>query len=368
MKNKNFFRNAITIIGISISSAFAAQAVIIVDNNPTAPVAQNDLQAAIDNAPAGSTIYLQPSPTSYGSVTLTKNINLVGRSSSETGYVSTVSQIYIQAGSSNSSFKGLEVSSIGQNTHYTTDIIENISIKECKVNSITVGDYGGAIYSKGKNWTIEGNNIDAISGYFGIENLIVRNNLISSLSFYEASSIFVAQNIFKPGNVYIQNADINNSGTILNISNSIFLGNSTYTGATCNLSGKVNLQNCLSYDYGGGTYTFTDVADSHTVVFTGMLYNQNPLFVSVNPNAPSTQAEYSIANYGFNYLTDDLHLQAGSPAKLAGQGGVDLGIYHNYDFRNAGNPFGIPTMKITNAASSVPAGSNLQITITAKAQ
>ena len=59
-------------------SATSEAAIIRVDNRPGRPADFPDLGAAISKAQAGDTIYIAGSDITYGSVVLTKRLNLIG--------------------------------------------------------------------------------------------------------------------------------------------------------------------------------------------------------------------------------------------------------------------------------------------------
>lgn len=368
MRNLNIFRKTAAVAAVLAGTFIYAQSVIIVDNNTVQPGVQNNLQTAVNAAPAGSIIYIQPSPTSYGEVNISKKLTLVGARHSSNDLKTMVETIQLNDGAKDTTIKGLHVTS-SIRLAPSTPLMENITIKECKIANLTTY-YNSS--EKAKNWVIQGNVIGLLQTY-DVEDLIFKNNLFTgSLYFYISSpSILLTQNIFL-GNGTINFSD-SGQGNKLTISNSIFITNSrSYGNQGINITGRVDIQNSLTYNYGStGVYNFQqDNSDGYTTQFTGMKLNQDPKFVYVNPSqSPATQDAYSIANNSeLNFTSDNLKLQASSPAKGAGISGEDLGIYQNYDFRNIGNPFGIPTIKIDNYASSVPAGSNLTVTVTAKAQ
>lgn len=368
MRNLNIFRKTAAVAAVLAGTFIYAQSVIIVDNNTVQPGVQNNLQTAVNAAPAGSIIYIQPSPTSYGEVNISKKLTLVGARHSSNDLKTMVGSIVLNDGAKDTTIKGLEISSSVRLGSGLT-LMENITIKECRINGLTLYYSGN---EKVKNWVIEGNVIASLGTYV-VEDFILKNNLFTGgLSFYRSSpSILLTQNIFL-GNDTINFSD-SGQGNKLTISNSIFITNSrSYGNQGRSITGRVDIQNSLTYNYGStGVYNFQqDNSDGYTTQFTGMKLNQDPKFVYVNPSqSPANQDAYSIANNSeLNFTSDNLKLQASSPAKGAGISGEDLGIYQNYDFRNIGNPFGIPTIKIDNFSSSVPAGSNLTVTVTAKAQ
>lgn len=368
MRNLNIFRKTAAVAAVLAGTFIYAQSVIIVDNNTVQPGVQNNLQTAVNAAPAGSIIYIQPSPTSYGEVNISKKLTLVGARHSSNDLKTMVGSIVLNDGAKDTTIKGLEISSSVRLGSGLT-LMENITIKECRINGLTLYYSGN---EKVKNWVIEGNVIASLGTYV-VEDLIFKNNLFTgSLYFYRsAPSILLTQNIFLGyGTIYFSDSG---QGNKLVVSNSIFITNSrAYGNSGASINGRVDIQNSLTYNYGStGVYNFTEsTSDGYTTQFTGMKLNQDPKFVYVNPSqSPANGDAYSIANNSeLNFTSDNLKLQASSPAKGAGISGEDLGIYQNYDFRNIGNPFGIPTIKIDNFSSSVPAGSNLTVTVTAKAQ
>ena len=352
---------------IMTGAAMSAQTVIIVDNNSTQPGVATDLQTAINSAAAGSTIYVQPSSTSYGNVEIAKKITLVGAKHSGEDLSSKVGTISLINGAKDTVIKGLTTSTIYNNS---AQLLENITVKECNITSMFGLSYNSTSNNP-KNWVIEGNNIANLYAYYNVQDVVVKNNIIKNLTVYKTATMLVTQNIFL-GNGSINYYD-ESTGNKMVISNSIFLTNSRAYGNTgATITGRIDIQNSLTYNYGtSGVYNFAEsTTDNYVSQYTGMKLNQDPKFVFVNPaQNPANAAAYSIANdSSLNFETDNLKLQATSPAKGAGVAGEDLGLYQNYDFRNVGNPFGIPTLKIGTYSSSVPAGSNLSVSVTAKAQ
>jgi len=57
-----------------VAHAFA-QTTLTVDNSPNSGAMYQSVQAAIDASAVGDTIYIHPSPTSYGNITVTKTFH-----------------------------------------------------------------------------------------------------------------------------------------------------------------------------------------------------------------------------------------------------------------------------------------------------
>ena len=120
------------------SSALMAQTIHIVNNTPGAAADFTSVQAAIDAASNGHIIYIQQSPTSYGNITVNKELTLVGRSHHETNsaYRTTLGNITIAAGASNTTINGMsfnEIFSSGAGS------INNLLIKECYFRDYDLG-------------------------------------------------------------------------------------------------------------------------------------------------------------------------------------------------------------------------------------
>ena len=115
MKNLFTLRKTVSLIFmLTFSSALMAQTIHIVNNTPGAAADFTSLQAAIDAASNGHIIYIQQSPTSYGNITINKELTLVGRSHRETNsnYRTILGHITIASGASDTTINGLYFDSI----------------------------------------------------------------------------------------------------------------------------------------------------------------------------------------------------------------------------------------------------------------
>ncbi len=171
-----------------LSFAIIAEATIInVDNKPNRPSGYvANLSAAISNASAGDTIFIYPSNTTYGSITVTKKLHLFGFGYDGTdGYNSTLNYLYLDTTSTPSSnptgttIQGLDISYVnGQKPNIT-----NITIAGNRVRSyVSVG-------TGCSNWIIKNN-------YF--ENSVYVNN---------ATSIVISNNVFRGHSYGIQSSN-----------------------------------------------------------------------------------------------------------------------------------------------------------------
>lgn len=334
--NLTFHRILATAFMLMALSFTCAQNVITVDNNSTNAADYNSLQTAINAASSGDILYVQQSNLSYGDINVTKPLTIIGRSHNETNYVTQLGNLNIR--SSNVVVRGLVVGQLIIQAA-TNTAISNIQVKECRSGLVMMG----ANYPV-SNVVLQGNRFeDRLHQYTNATNIMVMNNFITGeIRSYQPQTFLFTQNIVYGGALY----NLGDANGILQVSNSMFFGG-YWQGSTIPTSGRYKVQNCLTWNDTYGTYVFGASENPANSVENCIL--------STNPGLE-------------NYLTlDGLELAAGSPAIGAGFGGEDLGVYYNYDFSPEGNPIGYPTITIDSAPSSVAAGGDLNITVTAEA-
>jgi len=287
----------------------------------------NTLQDAIDGVSSGDTIYVEPSPYSYGSATLAKKVILIGAgyflnyndSTQASKNESMVGELNFINGSEGSVISGLYI------YRQFPDNTKNWYLIEIDVDSITLqrnyiygemlycnsgdGDCAGyAISIDGnrkaviiqQNWIetslvgATGTSNSCIVAHLGpFENLIFRNNFlwsrnsVTNRSLYETTSnpttgISIYNNIF--------------SGDVHTL-NTLHLNNILISGSFFNETGSVvnNLSNSDQYPVG----------------------NNNQLNISMS----SVFENYS------SYIDNGYILKTGSPAIGAGINGGDCGIF-----------------------------------------
>jgi len=320
-----------------IAFSFAYSTVINVDNDPNRPNGYySNLQLAINNASIGDTIYLYPSNTSYGDITIKKRIHIFGGgyNGNTSGYLSKIDELILDTATSpssnpsGSSFQGLT--------------IENIYCSKTNISNIIVsGNFLHYIYN-------------VISLRYNCSGWLITNNLINSyLSLYNNGSIIICNNIFKGG--YSNNSGINGSNaSSVVISHNLFM-NFNYFGTVYNASISDNIFICKE-EYTTGTQmafnTFTNnisYRDGATNDYdlppmsntgTGNLSNTNPLFID-----GTLTGEY--------VYTKDYHLQSNSPAKAAATDGTEIGPYGGSNPFVWGGAFTIPKIIMTNITNPV---------------
>ena len=365
MKTLRLFLSLLVLSCVGTVTA-VAQTILVVDNNPGTNAAYTDVQAAHDAAAAGDIIYVQPSASVYGAITITKPITIVGRSHSEPNKESYIGNINIEA--SNVEVKGIRLNTLRIRPTTPNPIpIAGIRIYECEflINSIGLNTQNAVNVS---NVEYRGNHIrDLISINRDASDVLISNNLItsSSIQVFSSSNTVFANNVFRTRNtgVSIQNEDTNFP---LNFFNNMFVGNSP-NQINVNLADNAfGLQNNLFYNFGAGDFGVT-TSSGGSVNNNAPLLNVDPLFTDVDASDNGSFA-------GFGAFTiedrpaDDFSLQMGSPALTASINGDELGVYNTgFRFQKLGNPRGIPLLDILNYDSAVPAGGTINVTVRARA-
>ncbi len=348
-----------------VSVASFAQTTWTVDNRPGTTAQFSSVQAAHDAAQAGDFIYIHPSPNSYGTISIKKKIHLRGIGHGPelaNGEHATLASITLSrnategTNASGSSMSGLEINNIGDANEFA---FTNILIQN---NRIT----GYLNFYQAYNYIIQGNIFSSTSGPFNInfQNSAHANNIISHNIFNAAFNSSPTSAIF---NNLIASDTVSNNLIIMNfngatntffnnclnptMNNNMFvLGTTAVIASITTNNSTINFQNCLTFDYGGGTVA--------TLSGTNNLNNTNPQFLTIG----------TPANPGFLY-TNNYKLATGSPAINAGSDGDDLGIYgQGFLFQMNGYPFDLPyptQINITNAI--VEAGGTLQVNFKAEA-
>lgn len=311
-------------VGLSL---YANSTVHRVNSAPGSSAPYSTVQAAHDAASQNDTLYLEASAFSYGSLTVTKKLVIIG-----TGYflsqnpqtqainsASVISYIYFNAGSSGSKITGCQV---GYIVVAANDILINR-------NYITTnGSYG-------------------IQNYGAISNLIITQNYITNpyyQSYYVLYFSYAANNVLISNNYifgYMSSTTEFNSIVANNVINGyLYFYNTTYKNNI--ISGYFADYNCsYSYNICDGTQMGNSNNNQQNVVWAN-------IFVGATGN--STDGQWK--------------LKSGSPALGAGEGGVDCGMYGGpYPYILSGMP-NIPAIYYFNAPS-VPSNT-INVSIKAK--
>ena len=393
-KNIVFFFALVTHLAI-------AQTIRIADNNANAPTGANiftganALQNAINAAVVNDIVYVQPSPTTYGTANINKKITLRGIGGYATGqpFYSNVGAITLTNTSDNLSnasgtiVEGLNVAypnniNVGTQSGINPYTLQDVTISNCIVSgrinrvagyqpatNLTIKNCSTGIYMDATTPTTQlyiynchlyapdGNPITLRLGQF--TNVIISNNMIFQATPFRfdgavVSGAVMANNNFLGGTATSSSNFSNSYMADWLVTNNIFYGfapNSTLTTVferntyTNNIS--IGTTNNALPPAGTGTGN----------TGSGNKPGENPLFV----NAPLNTA------YTGN---EDFNLQASSPAKNAGFDGTDMGITGggypvtegNIKFKNTA----IPVITVFTPVSIVPQNQPVKANIKAK--
>lgn len=353
-----------------VSASFTIQAqshVFYVDNNPGSPVnnAQNNynsVQAAVNAAQAGDTIYIQPSPNGYGDIQMTKKLTIYGIGHNpelNAGKRANVNNILFRYGNaSGSKISGLNIQGIYlDNTTYSNNdvIIFNNQIVTINGNGQT-GHADRAIISGNFFYNNGG---DAIS-VGQAQDWVFSHNLVHQESTYWGAHSFSSFNdttIFD-NNIILtrQTGDGSQDIRVFNACNSTQIQNNIFIFTSTSLDNFTNLGSNSALTFKNNlTYSVTTALNP--LVGTNNIDDTDPKFTSFNSNN-------SLNNVSNNYT-----FQVGSPAIGVGSDGNDLGVMNgSFPFSMRGYPTELPYLRdfvINNNILS--AGTNLDINIKADA-
>lgn len=319
-------KKTITILSLAFTALTANAAVKTVSNNANSPGQYTDLQAAITAATNNDTLYVHGSQNTYGSVTITKPLTIIGAGAlpNKDFYFATLignmtlayNGLYTSS-ASGSTIIGCKVTAIILNAgNGTVAGISNVTITRNNLGVFSFSQVGGAGQSAlaHNNISIYNNIINTFSGGTFIKNSIIRNNFITylqNIGDVNAGTVLIANNIFFN---YL-------NATNATISNNVFY--STSSSSALNAITFCSVSNNCFYST-ARTYVTSDIIYGNNNGSNNIL-NQDPLFVYYDPLAAVVDA-YTQLNPAVGPFAD-FNLQAGSPCLLAGSDALDLGIY-----------------------------------------
>ena len=398
------FRKFLVLILIVLATGVNAQTIRIADNNSTRPTGANiypTLQAAVNAAVPGDLVYVQPSPTSYGDITIDRQITLRGIGfntgkdialSSTVGNIGLTNTVTNATNASGTVIEGVVANIIymGFQTGTFSYTFQNITISNCSVNFI----FHGTGYMPASNITIQ-----TCSVYYlylneaTVSQLLVYGNFFTGgiicgtyanvggtpacCSSYGGtmSSVIFSNNII----TQTTNNQFNTTVSAMAITNNIFIGGTDKPGSRF-ISGRLTDATVTNNIFYGTT------PDSNGSPFERNSFLNNISFGTSNDALPPTGSgvgntgsgnqvsvdpKFVNAPYAVVYAaTMDFTLQPTSPGKNAGTDGTDIGITGGAYPVTSGNfllktPHA-PVIMTLNPAAIVPQGQPIQTNIKAK--
>lgn len=302
-------KNVILFLAISAISLCGFSTKYTLDNNPGAPADFTNITDAINGVADGDTLYVQPSPSSYGDLVINKRLVILGAGHNPefTASRSEFANIAFYNGSGESILKGLYISNYARVVQYQT--VPSVVL----ANNYFTGQnvFGTEFGCSAPGWIFENNVIYSISNWLSIPGLtnstIFRNNLfchVNSTLFYS-----VAPGVIFDHNTFIFAGGSNVNGIFNSTTGIVFTNNIVYVTAPSTASldyycSSCTWENNMTYGINGS------IPDLPGTNFN----NVDPLFVNVPDNA---------ANFLY---TNDYNLTTDSPANNAGSDGTDIGL------------------------------------------
>ena len=338
-------------------NAFAT--VRTVNNNPNSLAQYNTIQAAVDAAVNGDTIYIHGSNTSYGSVTVSnKRLTFIGPGWSPLRNIdpltASISQMTFQsAGCDNSEIQGLvftAVVTLGFNHPNNIRFYRNQFINTQVAFSYGTTDYSGFVFQG--NWfdksQIIGNQNNTYTNCTFQNNIFYYNTSTNIYGLTNCNGVLLDHNLFygpSSGAVAVFGGDCRS----LLITNNIFVGRNA--AANCTSS---TFNNNITYNCGVDTPWIA----THGNIGANNVAGQNPQMIG-----------QTAVNTGTDDPLLDFTIAAG-PANNSGTDGKDMGLMYDptgilnwSNSRMSRIPF-IYNMVISN--STIAPGGTLNVQVEAR--
>jgi hypothetical protein len=364
-------------VTVAVCSTNLVATIRIANNNPnrpSGPLVYSTLQAAITSAVAGDTIYIIPTGTSYGDVSIAKKLTLFGIGYSpnkDIALTSRVGTITI-------------TSDLASGTKISGLVMTKLSINAgAAVSDLVIerNDLFVEIRSEVRNLLINNNYLRGTNVFSNVPILgcIINHNVITSQLFLTNGSNGV--NILVANNVFVRSSLQASNGTI--ISNNIFSEATGQSGSAFYILTDCLVSNNVFYGTAPRNYSINGTYYS----FERNVFNNNISFGTADNTLPPSGAGVGVGNTGSGNLvgvdpqftsypgsgsntfslTYDFHLQPTSPGKNAGTDGTDIGIYGGgspWVFSPTGST--LPVVQSLNVSSVIKVGDSLKVQIKAK--
>jgi len=298
-------KTVLTLMCIAFLAGTSSATITTVSNNANSPGQFTDLQAAINAATNGDTLYIHGSPTSYGDIYLNRTLTLIGpgyNPQKDLPLHATINVLHLDSvaglrGCSNSNIMGMAINYI-QNTAPPFRF-DNILVT---LNRIAQVNLAPALST---NIVFSQNVIDHFYSFSNVNNVIIKNNIIynATATFSNCQSVLITNNLYfhvtPSTNFVIQD--------FATISNNIFLNVHPNTNFS-------TFNNNLIFNSGNDVLPYGNNTGS------GNLNGQVPIFVNDGGG-----------NYNGINLSYDYHLTAASPGHNGGTDGTDIGPFGGID-------------------------------------
>jgi hypothetical protein len=292
------------------------------------------LQAALDAAVHGDTIYVHGSTLSYGDASVKKRVVLIGagfKPINQQNLPSTISNLYLIRDNGTSDATASVICGFAISALYGSSGASGLTINNVRIFRNSIGTvYAGGNGISNEGWLIYNNRFNTVygSGNGGTsKNIAIQNNFARYVYNMSESSVLIDHNVFiGSGNFYnVYYATISNN-IFIRTSGEVYGDNVNYCTFTNNITNLTTVAATNRYSPG------TDFVGTYTGTGGGANTGAN------NIRGVDIQLENvtDLNNFSdvFNY-----RLKSSSPAKGAGSDGTDLGVYAPpYPFPSGGAP------------------------------
>ncbi len=339
---KNFSLTSLLVLCFLVAQAD----VLTVDNNGNAPSGVfTTVAAAITAANSGDTILVIPSSSTYGNITISKPLVVIGvgfNPDMDIPFTSQVGIVTINTASSGTRLVGLDITNrvtLGNTTGTLSDIV----IENCDLHYVLTNGINSLVNVLIRQNVITSNVNSGSSLTLNVSNqsnIRVTNNVFSFLS---SSTIYWGPQSTTGGitfdhNLFLGSASQRAFRQLVNclVTNNIFIGvPASSTVSSTNVVYRDNLAN--SFDF--STLTGTNITE------TGNTSNTAPTF---------TNLPLSTVTYTYDL---DPSLAMGSAGELAASDGTDLGVFGGTSpFKLSGSV--LPVVRQFNLPSNIVEGQN----------
>ncbi len=340
-------------LSTAILVALISNATIHIVNNTIGQDADfTSIVSAVSAATAGDTLYIQPSATTYGDVSINKQLFILGAGHNPefSIYASTLGVVTFQSGSSGTILKGCAIYMLFGTIYNTSN---DVIVSGCWISAQNPTNFSQGTWN---NWTFEGNIFTSQSNGINMSsfgsNIVFRNNILHTFAGGQIFSNSSNNQLFE-NNIFMC-TDNTTFNSLLSNSNGAILRNNIILTT---IAQGTNVANGCTSCVWENNVTYNPYISFADLPGTNNLNNTNPDFVNV-----------PLVNVNFSY-TKDYHLNPGSPLIGVGTDGSEIGLYGGvYPFRNDGIDNTLPRIKtVTPLTSTAPPGGVLQVNLKAAA-
>ena len=361
-QTNTMLRLSILALAAVLLSFTASATTWTVSNNPNKPAQYTSAQAAADAAAPGDTLLISGSSSSYGTLSLTKQLHIIGEGVGPSVDTPTFSNIYCYHTDATVNASGSVIEGIGAGYFYMgyngSGALEDIVVTRCSMTYL----YFSSIYSTSivSNIRIEDSRIGRFarfnSGYWSgnggnVQGIEFLRCVFDGYDNYHLDNVGNCQ-----GHLIIRNCMFLSTGGVVGdgptseatFANCIFIGSDFWGVSNCVFN------HCLAFQG-------EDVLPPSGNSGSGNLSSTDPEFASY----PSMPADFSW-DHDYTLTADSQAIDAGAEGA-----GMDLGIGGNltsFDGNLPETPRGPVVTEVNLPVTAVAVGGTLQINVSAESR